>query len=364
MGMTEIYYLTRAKLSLRRAHVHNILRTADALSRSGYAVTVVSTELFGDERAVREQNGVMGPFRMMRDKSLARFLFRERSGRAVCYVRDPGLWSMALLARMLGYRVVVELHGNRESVGKRVMFPLLYRVSHGALFITERLREWYGATAKSAKRKPYAVIPCVGLRDDEIIARDIFDYRAVFGIGSEKILAVYLGGGAGKYYDMSLLVRALPCTDERVVMIIVGLKEEERAGLRLTAEHMGVAERLYFQERFFPAETLSYARGADILVSPKVWAPEGGVSAKYYAYLAAGRVIIATDTTTDREVLDDACAVLVEATPEAFGSAMTELACDDARRTRMGAHGLKRAEAFSERVRTERVIGVIQKVLI
>jgi len=361
--MTEIYYLTRAKLSLRRAHVHNILRTADALSRSGYSVTVVSTAPVADERMVREQNGVVGPFRIVVAGSLVGFLLRERSRGRACYVRDPGLWWVALLARVLGYRVVVELHGNRESVGKRILFPLLYRVAHGALFITERLREWYGANARSAVKKPYAVIPCVGLREDEIAAREQFDYRAEFGIDAEKILAVYLGGGAGKYYDMSLLVRALPLTDERVVMVIVGLKEEERTVLRLLAEDLSVVDRLYFHDRFLPAETLSYARGADMLVSPKVWAPEGGVSAKYYAYLTAGRAIVATDTTTDREVLDDECAVLVEATPEAFAGAMSALANDDEKRSRMGAHGLERVQQFSERVRTERIIGVLQKIL-
>lgn len=355
--MTDIFYITRAKLSLRRAHVHNILRTADSLSRAGHRVTVMTTASMGDDAGIREANDVGGDFAITHVRSLVGALWKERARGRVCYVRDPMLWGVVAMARMMGYRVLVEIHGSTESVPKRIGFLLLYRAAHGVLFITEHLRAWY-----RPRRKPYAVIPCVGLRDEELRATDTYDYRSALNIAREKIIAVYVGGGMSKYYDLSILVRALPLTDERVVMVIVGIKEEERVGIAALARALRVEERMFFCERFAPKQTLAYVRGADVLVSPKVWAPDGGVSSKYYAYLAAGKPIVASDTAVDREVLDDVCAMLVSPTETAFATALNVLAHDEAMRAHMGAHGRARVEQFSESVRTATIMSVMNDI--
>ena len=356
--MTDIFYITRAKLSLRRAHVHNILRTADALSREEFRVTVLTSAPLGDEAGIRRANGVGGDFAMRQVGSLIGALWRERSKGGVCYVRDPFLWPVALFARVCGFKVISEIHGNRESATKRFAFPMLVRTSHGVLFITERLRAWYNVSAK-----PHAVIPCVGVRDDEIREEKSFDYRSHFHLAQEDFLAVYIGGGAGKYYDLSLLVKSLPLCDEHIKLIFVGVKEEELAALRILARSLGVGERVFACDRFNPSETLFYMRGASALVSPKVWAPEGGVSAKYYGYLASGKPIVASDTTTDREVLTDDTALLVTPTPEAFASALGELAGSPEKQKAMGERARVHAYEFSETMRTERIRDVIQKVI-
>jgi len=357
--MTDILYITRAKLSLRRAHVHNILRTADALSRAGFFVTVLTSAPITHENDIRRANGIVGNVVMAHTPSLMMEIVRKRGKGKICYLRDPLLWHLALLARFRGFRIVAEIHGSRESFLKRLTFPLLIRVAHGVLFITERLRVWYGT-----QKKPIAVIPCVGIRQDEIDDRERFDYRQKFGLAAEDMLAVYIGGGMGKYYDLSLPIRALPLCDEHIKLIIVGMKDEELSVLRTLATSMHVGDRFFSCDRFDPKETLTFARGADFLVCPKIWAPEGGISAKYYAYLASGRPSIVVDSATDREVLSDNVALLISPSPEAFASAMSELAHNESKREVMGERAREHAKEFSEAMRTRHIRHVIEQTLL
>lgn len=356
--MIEILYVTRAKLSLRRAHVHNILRTADALSRDGFRVIVATSREIINEEDIRRAHGVRDNFVMMHTTSLVRTLIKQRGKSRICYVRDPSLWYIALFARVLGYSVFAEIHGSVESLLKRVTFRLLHWTADGCVYISEGLREWYGPS-----KKPNAVISCIGLRDDELNATEATDYRAKFGITAEQCIALYAGGASGKYYNMTLLVNALLLTDKCVVLVIMGMKQEEQEILKALASKIHVRDRIFFGGRFEPIETMSLARGADILVSPKSWATRGAVSAKYYAYLAAGKPLVVCDNAVDREILNQDVADLIEPSAEAFAKSLADLAHNVERRKKMGESAFVRAHDFTEQKRTASIRSIFDKII-
>src|SRR3989344_3441537 len=115
----RILYITRANLCLRRAHSHNILATA-ALCNSvpGIGVTLVSsgrqtcsmTEMF-------ERHDLDNKIPFQKSTWLSGYILRNRNSFDLLYVRDPRLLLEMILARMLGKKVVFEIHGSREWRG-------------------------------------------------------------------------------------------------------------------------------------------------------------------------------------------------------------------------------------------------------
>jgi glycosyltransferase involved in cell wall biosynthesis len=94
------------------------------------------------------------------------------------------------------------------------------------------------------------------------------------------------------------------------------------------------------------AASLAYLETADILVSPR---RDGtSVPLKIYSYLQAGKPVVATRSPAHTQVLSDATAILVDATPESMAAGILRLTSDAALREAMGARARALAlEKFS-----------------
>ncbi|HBT97544.1 MAG TPA: hypothetical protein DEB25_07905 [Desulfobulbaceae bacterium] len=84
---------------------------------------------------------------------------------------------------------------------------------------------------------------------------------------------------------------------------------------------------------------------------------------KLYSYLDSGKAILATNLPTHTQVLDDACACLVEADEESMAAGMALLAASPELRQRLGERGRQLArENYSLAAFRRKLAGFYEKI--
>jgi len=209
-----------------------------------------------------------------------------------------------------------------------------------------------------------------GSRSVIVICRDLFDYvkslgygrKAVFlenildfndfdasPPGPEEIAAVrheiapggekvvLYAGNFEPYQGVPLLVEAFARMKEKAVLLIVGGSKSDHDSVRKRAEELGFADRFVLVEKVPPQRVPIYIKCSDVLVSPR--ASGTNTPLKIYAYLKAGKPVVATNLWTNTQVLNEDIAVLTPPDPEKFGAALDfAISSDEAkRRAKAGA---------------------------
>src|SRR3989344_3344320 len=117
----RILYITRAKLSLSRAHNQNILKTAETILKEGErSVRVVSCaaeQSTADEiLRVKEISSVFQLDVAERKRSAFWYCVQNRRAYDLLYFRDPYLWHAAyLMLYVIVQRLVIDVHFPHES---------------------------------------------------------------------------------------------------------------------------------------------------------------------------------------------------------------------------------------------------------
>jgi glycosyltransferase involved in cell wall biosynthesis len=184
-------------------------------------------------------------------------------------------------------------------------------------------------------------------------AADVENLRGLFP--AHAPLALYVGN-LESYQGIDLLLDALrhlrpemPCN-----LAVIGGSPEAVRSYQDRTVRLGIGDRVRFLGHR-PLDALGhYLEQADILCSPRL----KGVNTpmKVYAYMAAGRAILATDIASHSQVLDADCAVLVQPSARAMADGLQRLISDDGRRAALGASAAARAEAlYSPAAFTERL---------
>ena len=351
-SIMRILYITRANLCLRRAHSHNILATSALLgSISGVDISVISSgkqTCLPEELFMRHDIQIKVPY--TRSHWLSGFIFRSRNNFDALYVRDPRLIIEMILARMLGKKVIFEIHGSREWKGLSWLWRFAHRIAHAHIFITTLLKKYYGAC-----QKPCAIIPTVGIDQEKY---DNAKSRRIFEQG---FVALYLGSQES-YYDVAILVRMLARAPKQVVLVLVGIKDDGARDLKKIADELNVSDRVKIIARIDPSEIPAYLKGADVLLNPKVKGFEGSVSSKLIEYLAASRPIVASVVPADHEVLTEKNAIIVNPDPEAFASAIRGLIENSKKREELSGFAHTDAERYSNERRRALLEEFIKKI--
>ncbi len=170
--------------------------------------------------------------------------------------------------------------------------------------------------------------------------------RKELGIGPKSGVVLYTGNFE-PYQGVGRLLDAAPYVISEIpdaVFLLVG----NHAGSRLSLPK--AAERLRKQGalRLIPTQPKSEIRRflamADVVVSPRDNTSNVGI--KIFEYMAAGKPIVATDTTAHRTVLAEDRAVLVNHSPEEMGSAIVRLLRDRTAALRLGESARAYAEKY------------------
>ena len=347
--MIRILYATRANLCLRRAHAHNILKTAALLATDGACeVTIVFS---GTQSCTPEEmmarHGIDVPLVARHARSLTWHIIKNTSAIDILYVRDPRLLCAMIVARLLGKKVIFEIHGSHEWPFLHWLWRLAFRIAHAHIFITRALRDEY-----QPREKPYTIISCAGV---DPVAFDVTPtpLRQEYRLSPDAFILLYIGGSQGIYYDVKILIDMMALLPRNHLLFLVGLKDAETGG-----DH----DRVFRIGRVNPAEIPSYLRAADMLLNPKVKGYAGSISSKLYEYLAAGKPIVASVVPADREVLNEQNAMIVEPAADAFASAVTELYENTEKRERLGRQAREDSKKYTWQERQKKLSTFIKSV--
>jgi glycosyltransferase involved in cell wall biosynthesis len=180
--------------------------------------------------------------------------------------------------------------------------------------------------------------------------------RARLGLDPDAFIVVGLGRlVAIKGFD--LLARALPAVVAQIPsarVLLVG-DGAERAHLVAIAASMGVAERLRMTGE--TTDVASYLAAADVVAVPS---RNEGMGRVIVEAMALGLPVVATAVGGIPDVVTDGeCGRLVEPDDvDALAAALIELGRDPALRRKLGEAAVRRAEAFSTAVASEKLLAV------
>ena len=340
--MIRVLYITSANLLFRRGHVRNIIKTADALNKTGEAEVRVVSSHGGEWR-----------------KLLLWQVVEERKNFDILYFRDPKLIMPVLAARFLGKKIAFEIHGSEEWRFLSWLWRFSFRVSDGAVFITRELTKWY-----KPGEKPF-VVTHVNAPDAELYQKspeEIAAFKSAQGLPSDKKIFLYLG--STMWYDIPALLKMLTFVPGESVLVLAGLKEGEKNGIELAAKKLGVENRVIMFGRINAEEVPMWHLSADILLNPLAINYAGSVSSKVYEYLAAGKPIISSPGGANEEVLNDRENALIAAEPfaENFAAAAKELLENPDLARQIAEHAKEDARKYTWEVRARSIVELLKKL--
>jgi len=141
-------------------------------------------------------------------------------------------------------------------------------------------------------------------------------------------VAMYIGN-LEAYQGIDLLLESFAIAIESVPdasLIIIGGVASDIDRYRLTAEGLGVAERVHFLGARPVAQIGCYMAQADVLLSPRTRG--ANTPMKVYSYLDSGVAVLATRLPTHTQIMTDEIAWLVEPSAEDFARGLVALFAD------------------------------------
>lgn len=176
---------------------------------------------------------------------------------------------------------------------------------------------------------PHVLIENVPMEgdDDKVSDVEVARFKAAHALHGHRI--VLYCGTFEPYQGLELLIASAARVLEarrNIVFLLMGGNPNQVEHYQGRVQASTLATHFRFTGQRPAAEMPLALRAADVLVSPRV----GGTNTplKIYAYLQAGKPIVATDLETHTQVLTREVAVLVDPKPEAFAEGILSVLDD------------------------------------
>ena len=185
--------------------------------------------------------------------------------------------------------------------------------------------------------------------------------RAIYGIGPDRTVIVYLGllaphQGTGLLLEAA---RRVVAREPRAFFLIGGFPGNE--AYRQQAERMGLGAHTSFPGRVPYEDAERFLALGDIAISPKLSATEG--NGKLYNYAAMGLPTVAFDTPANREILGDLGRYPHAQDADALADELLTLIAQPAQARRAGQALRERAIAhLSWSARLDELLGVYARL--
>lgn len=389
MNLRIVYVSMINPLSLR-AHVHNSLKTSEALQASGIEVTFLhpGTHPTSMEDVLRshrvntrfafkfcnavEAEELMTPGRFKRAIAYSRMyvaMWSHLSSHAdeydCLYYRHHVLVPLALLWRLLKRKpVIFECHYvYLHKYFSQFLTRLSVHSSKGVVFITDALRKHYGVSSVKS-----AIAPCHAAESELLPNEDVATLRRELNLPTDVKLLCYTGSlGStiqGISYEVETMVKILTDLPDEYQSLIVGDKNNSDYLFKL-AHEAGVEGRLIIRPWSDRIAVYKYLCASDILLMPRVGVAPGSSPSKMFDYLAVGKPIIAAMTPPVSEVLSDGHnALLVNADrPKEWANAVKELSQDGALKSRIIENAKQDSQKYTWANRGKRINWFISSLL-
>jgi glycosyltransferase involved in cell wall biosynthesis len=238
--------------------------------------------------------------------------------------------------------------------GMRVVERLLVRRSRVVIVICQQLVEVVRAIDPLV---PTVLIENAPGSGDPPAAGTSAALRRTWGIEADAPVVLYTGTFEA-YPGLDLLYAAAARVRARrpdVRFLVVGGQPDQVEAARRQASAAGADDVVVFTGQRPSEEIPEFLDAATVLASPR--SRGTNTPLKIYQYLRAGRPIVATRLLTHTQVLDDAVAVLTDATPDAYAAGILHAVEEPARAEAIGRRARELAdtkysyEAYLDRTR-------------
>lgn len=250
----------------------------------------------------------------------------------------------AILAKMIGARVIFEKHSDPFSYKKGMLKNLILRAYAAVEKLSVKMADAVICTGPGLVRQVEKMktgtrafhvfdIPSSLVEPDEAKVAEV---SRKLRSNEDDVLVSFVGSFA-LYQGVELMFAAIPqvlahCAQARFV--VIGGSEAEISAQKSHFASLGLSSRVNFLGKIDPDILPNYLRASDILLSPRA----SGVNSplKILDYMKAGRAIVATDIPSNRLVLSDDNALLMHSSPTEFARGISILVEDRQKREAMG----------------------------
>lgn len=362
----DIAYLANARIPTEKAHGIQIMKMCEAFTVQGNAVTLVVPQRWhAAQTDPFTAYGVMSRFPIVRlpcldllilpfakwtafwlqyvTFAMSAYVWLMRHRPPVVYTRDALL---TLVASMISPATYYEIH----TVPHNGLFihRIAWRRAKKIIAISNGVKNALialGVTPEKVHVAPDSV-------DAEMFKpKDKQEARRVLGLPQEAQIVVYTGH-LYPWKGAHLLLRAATLLPKEVQVYLVGGTREDVSRLKNAYPETGAALTGYRPY----AEIPLWLSAADLLVLPT--SAKELIGARYtsplklFEYMASGTPLLASDTPSHREILDDATAAFFAADdPDALAQGIERALADRTHADARAAQAKEKARAFSWEVR-------------
>ena len=377
--MTSIFYLTRVNLLTRRAHLHNIIKTCESLTKTEEVeMTLVSTfphlretereDLLKEHQITRAfpiitLNSFSNYFQWSRFRvanwlevvlenlSLIRFLFLARKKIDIIYFRDYHIFLAIIFGKyFLGKPVFFEAHAAKRKKHTQILLNLMAKVSNGIIAISWELKKYYEKFNKNIM-----VAFCWAAEKENFpYQKNKEELRKELNLPLDKTIVGYTGRldlqGVHSNYEIDKVIKAMDFLPQNILFLIIGADKRE-------VKELGTRPNLRVYPRISRLKIPAYLLAFDILVIPKLGELPGDSPAKMFEYLAAKRPIAAAKTEPVSEVLhhkENALLVSPD-TPEEWAKAIKRLIDDKELSEKISQKAFEDSKKYTWEERAKRI---------
>lgn len=273
-----------------------------------------------------------------------------RAGRYdVIHATEEAVFPAAVLSRLLKKKLVYDMDSSLsdQSTTKwkllRPLRPLLERIENGVVrradLVLPVCEDLADKVRHAARSGAVHVLPDVPVGDNAGTTT-VDDLRTL--IDADSLVCLYVGN-LEAYQGIDLMLDGFAaCAAQNVELVVIGGEAQHIDVSRRRAESLGIDARVHFLGPRPIDQLPGYLEQSDILISPRALGQNTPM--KVYSYMNAGRAILATRIRSHTQVLDEACASLVEPTAAGLAAGLERLGTDESLRGRLGAAAKEKVE--------------------
>lgn len=371
----NILYIANSRIPTEKAHGIQIMKTCEAFSNLGHAVTLVTPRRFNHiTNDPFEYYKVSRIFKIVKLPVIdlvefgrlgfvielfsfsisALFYVLSKSKNSIVYSRDE---LPIFLINFSRKNIFWETHSGRwHTVAK-----LVARKCKGIISISQGLKDFYTENDIPAN-KIIVAHDGVSLEDFDI-AIDKKTSREKLGLPQDKNIIMY----TGHLYDwkgVQVLADAARLLSDKELVVFVGGTERD---IRNFQNKNGASKNIFILGKKPHSDVPLYLKAADVLVLPNSGKNE--ISAKYtspiklFEYMASGTPIVASRTPSLQEVLNEKNALFTEPDDSSsFAQSIKRVLSDENLSAAVAQKALEDVRRYTWDKRAELIISSIENV--